>query len=234
MEKMELSKVLTTLGAILCDPETGKATDSGFRRKLSIEAPVLIGFHGISATTPAAREEHKDADKAIHHYAYEHYDVWRALMPQHAELLAAPGAFSENFSTMGVTERTLCVGDIFKVGSALIQVTQGREACNTMVNRFQRVGMDQDMHRTARNGWFYRVLEEGSARVGDALVLRERPNPEWSIARVQDIIFQGVLNEKTLETASALPYLAHDWRKLLEQRIATGVAEKAATGRPYL
>lgn len=232
---MALPQKLTVISTILCDLEESSAAQAeDFKRKASIEGHVFIGKHGLSAVMPAARETHKDLDKAVHHYAHEHYLVWRALMSTHLELLSLPGAFSENFSSTGVTERDLCIGDIVRVGTAILQVTEGREACNTMVNRFHREGMDQEMHRTSRNGWFYRVLEEGSAQVGDDFILKERPNPEWTIARVQEVIFKGVLDRDVLQTVVALPGLARDWHELLLRRLETGVAEKAATGRPYL
>lgn len=234
-DNLELPKKLTVISAMLCDREVGETVpEEDFKRKVSIGGHVFIGRHGMSAAVPLAGETHKDPDKAIHHYPYEHYLVWQALMPECQSLLSMPGAFSENFSSTGVTERNLCIGDIVRVGTALLQVTEGREACNTMVNRFHREGMDQEMHRVSRNGWFYRVLEEGSAQAGDDLVLKERPNPEWTIARVQEVIFKGVLDRDILQTVVMLPGLARDWQALLSRRMETGIAEKAATVRPYL
>ncbi len=231
---IDLPQKLTVISAMLCDLADDDAPSEGFRRKALIEGQVFIGKHGMSAASPPAHEEHKDLDKAIHHYAFDHYSGWRTLMPEQQELLAQPGAFSENFSSSGVTERNLCIGDIFSVGTAVIQLTQGREACNTMVNRFHRADMDQEMHRTSRNGWFYRVLEEGSAQAGDALILKERPSPEWTIARIQEIIFRGSLDKDVLKTVLALPGLARQWHDIVVKRLETGVVEKAETGRPYV
>jgi MOSC domain-containing protein YiiM len=186
-------------------------------RQLS-QKHALIFFDGME-NDQGDREYFTDPDKALMHYAFEHYAWWRQFLSPTPIQLAQAGAFSENISTLGVTEHHLCVGDILLVGTALLQVSQGREACSTMNQRFNRPGMNNEMHITHRNGWFYRVLEQGRITIGDALFLRERPNPQWTIARVQSCLFSHRPQPKELEKLAVLSGLSHDWQTQFQTRL---------------
>jgi MOSC domain-containing protein YiiM len=196
----------------------------GKKIKRLVRGQALIRHNGLTGNDDDS-ETYADPDKALLHYAFDHYAHWRQRLPDARALLEKGGAFSENISTLGINERTLCIGDILSVGSAVIQVTQGREACNTMNQRFSRPTMNREMHDDHRNGWFYRVLEEGHMSAGDAVILRERSNPDWTIARVQQSLFNGESNVEILQRLSSLPYLAADWKALFTQRLEERMAD---------
>ena len=166
---------------------------------------------------------HGGPDKAVHHYAFDHYAAWRndlGALP----LLQTPGAFGENISTCGLTETDVCLGDRFELGDALLEISQGRQPCWKLNDRFGVPDMARRVQITGRSGWYYRVLHAGHAQAGDALTLIERPHPDWPLARLASLLYQRVLDPAQLEPALALP-LVPSWRKLIERRLQQGAIE---------
>lgn len=93
------------------------------------EARVGVTRAGLEGDEQGDKKHHGGREKALHHYAFEHYDAWRADNPTLAPSLASEGAFGENISTNGLTEADVGVGDVFRLGSALVQISQARQPC---------------------------------------------------------------------------------------------------------
>src|SRR5690606_19664067 len=102
--------------------------------KLPRSGKLRVGPHGIDGDEHGDPKVHGGPDKAILHYAYDHYPYWLGVYDGHP-LLAAPGAFGENISSIGVTEADVCLGDVISCGSTLLQVTQSRQPCWKMNDR---------------------------------------------------------------------------------------------------
>ena len=197
--------------------------DSGID-KHPVSAPLWLGAEGLRGDEQADRRFHGGPEKALHHYARDHYPGWLAELGERA-VLAAPGAFGENISTLGLTEADVCVGDVFRAGTALIQVSQARQPCWKLDHRFGQRGMAARVQASGRTGWYYRVLQEGWLCAGDTLALCERPHPQWSLARVQDVLNRRVLDTDVLHALAALPELSPNWRALFEKRAEAGQVE---------
>ncbi|NUJ78472.1 MOSC domain-containing protein [Methylocystis sp. FS] len=187
-------------------------------RKAPLEPPWRIESEGLVGDRQADRCHHGGAEKALHHYPREHYDAWRADLPELASELVAP-AFGENISTSGLTEAEVCVGDVFALGGARLQVSQGRQPCLTLNFRFGRRDMARRTQETMRCGWYYRVLETGAARPGDNLRLIERPRADWPLARLFALLYVRPRAFDELTEMTALPELAESWRALARRRI---------------
>lgn len=181
---------------------------------------LALGLEGDAQGDPRL---HGGVEKAVHHYPQEHYDAWRAELGAHA-LLEAPGAFGENLHSQGLTEATVCLGDQWRVGAALLEVTQARQPCWKLDARFGLPGMARRVQDARRTGWYYRVREEGTIAAGDALVLVARPHPQWPLARLLDLLYRPELDAAALRAALALP-LPASWQRLLQRRIDTGTLE---------
>ncbi len=158
--------------------------------KAPLEGRVRIGFLGIDVDEQADLRFHGGADKALHHYPSDHYAYWGTLAAGHP-LLNAPGAFGENVSTWGLTEEEVCIGDRFRLGSALLEISQGRQPCWKQGARMEWATLPALMVRERRSGWYYRVIEEGEAEAGNDLVLLERPHPQWTVKRVFGLLIAG-------------------------------------------
>lgn len=199
-------------------PGTRSAID-----KRALAGAVQIGELGLEGDEQGDLRVHGGLDKAVHHYAFDHYAAWRAELGP-LPLLEMPGAFGENISTRSLTEADVCLGDRFALGHALLEVSQGRQPCWKLNDRFGVADMARRVQATGRSGWYYRVLRPGSARAGDMLMLAERPYPGWTLQRLGELIYQRVLDPAQLAPALALP-LVPSHRKLIERRLEQGTTE---------
>jgi len=190
--------------------------------KLPVAHPVAVGAMGLAGDEQADRTVHGGIDKAIHHYPADHYDWWRGHLVD-APLLDAPGAFGENISTTGLDEQNVFLGDRFRLGTALVEVTQARQPCWKLDHRFGTKGVMAQVVKTRRTGWYYRVLEPGEVRAGDTLGLVERPYPEWPLASLFGLLIGGEAKDRPadLRALRDVPVLAETWKirraKLAEQ-----------------
>ena len=181
--------------------------------KLPVTDLVAVGPMGLAGDEQADRTVHGGVDKAIHHYPSDHYDWWRGHLGD-APLLDAPGAFGENISTSGLDEQNVFLGDRFRLGTALVEVTQARQPCWKLDHRFEIRGVMAQVVKTRRTGWYYRVLEAGMVRAGDALDLVERPYPEWPLASLFALLIGGEAKDRPadLRALRDVPVLAETWK----------------------
>lgn len=191
--------------------------------KTPVQGRVRATALGLQGDAQGDLRLHGGVEKAVHHYPQEHYAAWRAELGAHA-MLEAPGAFGENLHSEGVTEATVCLGDRWRVGQVLLEVTQARQPCWKLNERFGLPDMAQRVQQSHRTGWYYRVLEEGDLWAGAALVLQARPFPEWTLERLLDLLYRPVLDCAQLQVALALP-LPASWQRLLQRRIDNGAVE---------
>ena len=211
---------------------TGRAVDytrPGSRSaidKRPVSGVVKVDINGIVGDEQGDLRVHGGPDKAIHHYPFDHYAVWQADIGAQP-VLAQPGAFGENLSTTGITEVDICVGDRLRAGSVVLEVSQLRQPCWKLNDRFNARDMARRVQNTGRTGWYYRVLEGGTLRAGDALEWLERPWPQWPLARVLDVLYRNMLDREGLAEMLTLP-LTPSWRKLVEGRLARGEVESWA------
>jgi MOSC domain-containing protein YiiM len=182
--------------------------------KRAVTGPRRVGFMGIEGDAQADLTVHGGCDKAIHHYPRDHYAGWASLIGDHG-LLRQAGAFGENISTSGMTEESVCLGDRYRMGSALVEVAQGRQPCWKQAHYLGVPKMVALMVASGRTGWYYRVIEEGAVAAGDALVLEDRPCPEWPVARLFALLIGGKHRGESAALAKLgeHPLLADEWRK---------------------
>lgn len=166
---------------------------------------------------------HGGIQKALHIYPNEHYPIWQQQLGERT-IFQSAGGFGENISSEGVTESTICLKDKIRIGSTLLEVSQGRMPCWKLNVRFDQHDMARRLQDTLRTGWYFRVLEEGDIGAGDEIILCERPYPEWPLARIMGAVFTGCLDREELTKLSELP-LVESWGKLVERRLETGEVE---------
>jgi len=187
--------------------------------KQPVSGPVAIGPFGLAGDEQADKVHHGGVGMAIHHYPHDHYPAWREELDDHA-LLAAPGAFGENITTDGLTEEGIWIGDRFRLGSALVEVSQGRQPCWKIDHKFQRKGITARVLETVRCGWYYRVIEPGTVGEGDTFELVERGHEGWSVDRVFRAIYHKGASTAELVGVARLDKLAQNWReKALERAV---------------
>lgn len=198
--------------------------------KQPVGGTLAVSRLGLAGDRQADAAHHGGPDKALHHYPADHYPAWRRQFPGRAAAFEI-GGFGENLSTLGLIEEDVCLGDVFRLGGAVIQVSQGRSPCRKLNLRFALPDMAEWVRISGRTGWYYRVLEEGPAGPGDMLIPLERPLPEWPVARLFRALFRDGAAREELEELAGLALLAAGWRARAAQRLETPL-RKGWTRRP--
>jgi MOSC domain-containing protein YiiM len=191
-------------------------------RKAPVSGKVKTTFLGLAGDEQSDLSVHGGPDKAIHHYPFDHYARWATNAPDPEEL-NCPGAFGENVSTFGLTEDDVFIGDRFRFGTALVEISQGRQPCWKQGARLAWNILPSMMVRERRSGWYYRVIEEGEAEAGDVLTLVDRPFPDWSVARVFGLLIAGdhKRDPRALPLVAALGVLHLGWRQRALELLST-------------
>lgn len=196
-----------------------QATPSAIDKR-AVSGRVWLGREGLAGDAQGDRKHHGGLEKAVHHYAFEHYEAWRETIGER-DVLNRPGAFGENLSSTGLTEADIAIGDTFRAGEAVVQVSQGRQPCWKLNLRFGVPDMSRRVQTTGRTGWYYRVLEEGFVAEGDELVLVDRISPDWTLGRLQRALYVDTLNFDELAAMAALTHLPDNWRRYAARRLET-------------
>ncbi|WP_137726417.1 MOSC domain-containing protein [Prescottella subtropica] len=191
--------------------------------KTPVDGVLWLSETGFTGDEQADLRHHGGPEKAVHHYPADHLPFWRGELPG---AVLGPGAFGENVSTTGVTEADVCVGDTFTVGTAIVQVSQGRQPCWKLDRRFETRGVSRRMQSVRNTGWYYRVLQPGHVQCGDRLELIDRPEPDWSIARILRLLFdRRAAAADEWAAVSRVDTLSPNWRETFASRVAKGAVE---------
>jgi MOSC domain-containing protein YiiM len=159
---------------------------------------------------------HGGIDKAVYAYPSEHYAFWQEELPG----MDLPwGVFGENFTTEGLLEDTLHIGDRLRVGSAEFLITQPRMPCFKLGIRFDRVDMVKRFQNSGRTGFYLAVLQEGEVMVGDTIEVIDRDERSITVADVVNLYATDATNQDLLRRVSALPALPESWRDYFRKRL---------------
>ncbi len=159
---------------------------------------------------------HGGADKAVYVYPAEHYAFWREELPG----MDLPwGAFGENFTTEGLVEDRVHIGERLGIGSAEFVVTQPRMPCFKLGIRFGRPDMVKHFLRSGRSGFYLAVTLEGDVTAGDAVTPIAGHGLEITVADVTRLYTADSANQELLRQASELPALPESWREYFRQRL---------------
>lgn len=191
--------------------------------KTPVDGPVEIIKTGI-VSDQRSYEPHRGPDKALLHYCTSHYDDWAREIPA-SEAHFKPGAFGENFYNTEVSEMNLCIGDRITIGDIVVEVSEPRTPCYKLNHRFEVKDMAKRVQTLLRTGWLYRIIKPGKISAGDVFRLLERPNPEWTVARVMYYLFLEVDNVEMMEQIVQIPQLGEDVKSKFCNRLAKGEME---------
>ncbi|TXC88112.1 MOSC domain-containing protein [Paraburkholderia azotifigens] len=196
--------------------------------KTPVDGRVWLGETGLESDQQAELKVHGGPEKALHHYPFDHYAAWRREWQAGVSGLARldqAGAFGENISTSGLTETDVCVGDVYRIGSAIVQVSQPRQPCWKLNLRFARADMSRAVQNSRRTGWYYRVLEAGEIGAGDTIERLARPHGQWSVERLLRVLYVDRDDRQALESMTQLDTLSPSWRKTATKRLESGEIE---------
>lgn len=186
--------------------------------------PVMALRDGLEGDEQGDRARHGGPDKALHAYALSHYPAWIRDLPEQGRRFEA-GAFGENLVIAGASEADLCLFDRYRIGGAVVEISQTRQPCWRLNLRFDLPGMAARVQETGRTGWYFRVIEEGRIAPGDRAGLVARPCPDWPLVRVWRLLYRDTSDREALTAFAALSGLPQSWRRMAEARLARGTVE---------
>jgi MOSC domain-containing protein YiiM len=181
--------------------------------KESVLGPLELGALGFSGDVQVNRKYHGGPDKAVCAYASDHYAHWTRVLGR-----ALPdGSFGENFTLSGLLEAEVHIGDVFKVGTAQVQISQPRQPCGTLAARFGIKDFVKRVIDSGMTGWYFRVLEPGMVRAGDRLELQVCG--KVSIETANRVMHSRHSPRDQIEMLLDQPALSQAWRDQLENRL---------------
>ena len=191
--------------------------------KIQVDGELTLGDLGLEGDEQAEKKIHGGPDRALCHYPREHYAHWARELPQQADLFCAP-AFGENLSTEWLTEKNVYIGDIFRWGEALIQVTQPRSPCFKLNYHFAVSDMAQLMQNSGKTGWLYRVVANEQISNNAPLTLVSRLS-DMSVHETSAIAWQMPFDDDQYRRLLSAAGLSVSWSRTMQKRRLSGQIE---------
>ncbi|KPV56832.1 cytoplasmic protein [Paenibacillus sp. A3] len=183
--------------------------------KQPVEGEVFLSSLNFDGDGQADLVHHGGVDKAVCVYPYEHYAYWSKQLGRELQY----GAFGENLTTQGLLEDDLCIGDTFRVGGAVLQVSQPRQPCFKLSVKYGVPKLPLWVQNTGYTGYYFRVLQEGNVAAGDELILLERHPHGRTVTFANRIMHHEKHNAEGMRSMLAVDQLADSWRETFEKRL---------------
>ncbi len=184
--------------------------------KVPVTGPVRVERLNVDGDQQSDLTVHGGVDKAVYVYPAEHYKFWREQLPG----VDLPwGVFGENFTTEGLLEDTVRIGDKLEAGSAEFVVTQPRMPCFKLEVRFDRPDMVKRFLHSGRTGFYLAVAKEGEVAASNVVTLVARNDPAITVADIVGLYTADATNQDLLRRAAELPALPEGWREYFRKRL---------------
>jgi MOSC domain-containing protein YiiM len=186
--------------------------------KSPVEGRVVLRTLNLDGDRQADLTVHGGAGKAAYAYPSEHYGYWREELPG----VELPwGMFGENFTTEGLDEACVSIGDRFRIGSAEVTVTVPRMPCYKLGIKFGRADIVKRFLASGRTGFYFSVGREGEVGAGDEVEPLGRAEDDGvTVAEVAGLYARGRGDVETLRRAVMAEALPENWREHFRQQLA--------------
>ncbi len=202
--------------------------------KFPVSTALYVDRTGLPGDGVGDVKRHGGIERVVHQYPAENYRHWLTLFNiQSNASIFQPSLFGENISSLGMKESETYIGDIYRIGSTLLQVSQPRKPCWKLNWKAGLPNASILMQMNGLTGWFYRVIEPGYIKAGDSILLIERMPQQMSIKTIvselygeaESPMYKTMLNEKELHAIADNQLLSDNWRKVALDRLSTGNIE---------
>jgi MOSC domain-containing protein YiiM len=185
--------------------------------KAPVSGRIAVKRLNLEGDRQADLTVHGGPDKAVYAYPSEHYTFWREELP---DVPLPWGAFGENLSIQGLLEPVVRVGDVLRIGTTELVVTQPRMPCFKLNVRFQRSDMVKRFSRSGKTGFYLAVLKEGDLEAGDPIDWIPTSDQAVSVAEVAALYTTDRENRALMERAVRTPGLPESWREYFRARLS--------------
>lgn len=192
----------------------GKEQRSGIN-KSAIDGSVRLGKLGLTGDEQADLVNHGGPDKAVCVYLHNHYPHWEQVLCRSLPY----GSFGENFTASDLMEDDVCIGDIFGIGSAVVQVSQPRQPCWKLAMRWGLEQLPLLVTESGATGFYFRTITEGEVRSGDTLRLLERHPSRFTVSEANRIMHRDKDDTDGIRSLLAVDALSASWVKTLTARL---------------
>lgn len=171
---------------------------------------------GLSGDEVGDKKAHGGPEKALFAYPIKHYTYWKQDL-ENDEI--DMGGFGENLAVLEMDEYSVCIGDTYKFGDAIIQVSQPRRPCWKPARRYKVKDLALRIQNSGRTGWYFRVLQEGYIISGIDIELIDRPYPQWTIAACNEVMYLYKEDLRLADDLASCELLAPNWKRTLKKRL---------------
>ena len=184
--------------------------------KEPVAGRVMLRTLNLDGDRQADLSVHGGPSKAVYVYPSEHYEYWKRELP---EMKLPWGMFGENFTTEGLFESELNIGDKFHVGSAVVMVTEPRMPCYKLGIKFGRSDIVKRFLASERTGFYFAVLQEGEVGAGDSIDLIERSKDSVRVSDITLLYTREKRNVGLLRRAMEVEALPESWKSYFQHRL---------------
>ena len=184
--------------------------------KKPVKRKVFLDYLGFEGDGVADQVDHGGADKAISVYVKNHYAFWENEFSKKL----SPGAFGENLTVEGLTEKEVCIGDVFRICEAEVQCSQPREPCHKLSKIFDRPEIGKKIQETGFSGFYLRVLKQGWVKPGAEIKCVQKEHSGFSVYEVNKLLYSDKKNCEKIQELLQIEALSADMRELFKKRLA--------------
>ncbi|MDA3890571.1 MAG: MOSC domain-containing protein [Salinivirgaceae bacterium] len=200
--------ISTNLGEKQAIKWQGKEVFTGIY-KYPVNEPLALGLNDVEKDQVIDRKYHGGIDKACYLYSADHYDFWKSKYP---DLNWQWGMFGENLTIKGLNELKIKIGDVYKLGTALVIITQPRQPCFKLGIRLKDAKAVKLFVNEKKPGAYIRILQSGTVNKNDTMILVESKPENYSLTEIFSLIYSAKENHDQVKRAIKMPELAESCR----------------------
>lgn len=209
---------MTVVGLQIARPEIHRYNEQEVLTgiyKRPVRERVQLRKLSFDGDAQADLKHHGGPDKAVCVYCAEHYPYWEQELNRPLEA----AAFGENLTVFGLLETDVCLGDIYQIGDAVLQVSQPRQPCHKLAKKHAQSELPLLVQNTGYTGFYFRVLEEGAIAAGDSIRLMQRHPLEVTVDYANQIMHHNKQDANGLKRILEVAELSASWRDTLSKRL---------------
>ncbi len=181
-------------------------------------ARVRIARLGPEGNEVGLKAHHGGVDKAVFMMAADSFEALNRLTQSSFDC-GGEAVYGENLVWSGLDERSVCIGDVYRIGSCVLEISQPRRPCSRLSKNSGYAKMQDTVFESGLTGWYARVVEEGEVGVGDAVLLQQRSYPQWPVFTLNRLLSQTEIDVEAIGQALACDKLAEAFKRALEKKL---------------